>query len=191
MSVYDLILQRRTIRKFKQQPIPFDLMEKMINAARLAPSASNLQPCEYIIVNDEHLLNQVFNSLKWAAYIAPAGDPQQEERPVAYIIILINSEINDKSGVVDASAAIENIILTALEQDIGCCWLYSVNRTKIRNLFSIPEKFQINSVLALGYPDESPVIEELKDSVEYWKDENKVLHVPKRKLEDIMHHNKF
>lgn len=191
MKVYELILKRRTIRRFQQKPIAPEILKKIINAARVAPSGANLQPCEYIIVDNSQLVDQVFATLKWAAYIAPAGDPPLGERPVAYIIVLVNLSIKRKGGEVDAAAAIENMILTALDENIGSCWLHSVNRDKVRSIFKIPLNYAIDSVLALGYPNESPIMEEMTDSIRYWKDKENILHVPKRKLADIMHDNKF
>ena len=83
------------------------------------------------------------------------------------------------------------MILAALEKGIGSCWLLSVDREKLREILNIPENYKIDSVLALGYPDENPVIEDMKDSIKYWKDQAGQLHVPKRKLEDVIHFNKF
>jgi nitroreductase len=191
LSVYELILKRRTIRRFKPRPIPEELLNKLVNAARLAPSGANLQPLEFIIVNNTELVNKVFQTLKWAGYIAPAGNPPEGRRPMAYFIVLINSEIKPQNGEVDAAAAIENMILTALEDGVGSCWLGSIDREQLRTMFDIPQKYRIDSVLALGYPDESPVVEEAKDSIKYWKDDQGVLHVPKRKLSDIVHYNQF
>ncbi len=191
MSVYELILKRRTIRRFKPRPIPAELLNKLMNGARLAPSGANLQPLEFIIVNSTELVNKVFPTLKWAGYIAPAGNPPEGRRPMVYLIILINSEIKPKNGEVDTAAAIENMILTALEDGVGSCWLGSIDREQLRTMFDIPQKYRIDSVLALGYPDESPVVEEAKDSIKYWKDDQGVLHVPKRKLTDIVHYNRF
>ena len=191
MNVYDLILKRRTIRRFKQQKIDQGLLKKIINAGRLAPSGANLQPLEFIIVNDPELVELVFPKVKWAGYIAPAGDPPEGSRPVAYIIVLINTTIKPRHGEVDAAAAIENMILTALDDGIGSCWMGAIDREQLRMMLSIPPKYDIDSVLALGYPDESPVIEDMENSIRYWKDEKGVLHVPKRKLDDIIHYNQF
>ena len=58
-------------------------------------------------------------------------------------------------------------------------------------MLDIPEHIQINSVIALGYPNETPVIEESEDSIKYWKDEDGILHVPKRKLENIVHRGRY
>lgn len=191
MSVYELILKRRTIRKFLQRPISEDILRKIVNAGRLAPSAANLQPLKFIIINDINVLGKIFAALKWAGYIAPAGDPAEGQKPTAYVIVLINSEIREEKGEVDAAAAIQNMILTALEQKIGTCWIGSVNRAEVRAILNIPDQYKIDSVLALGYPAEEPVIEEAGDSIKYWKDEKGVLHVPKKSLDDLLHFNRF
>ena len=191
MSIYELILKRRTIRSFKPEQVTEELLNKLGNAGRLAPSGANLQPLEFIVVNNSELVNKVFPSLKWAGYIAPAGNPPEGKRPTAYVIVLINTEIRSQGGEVDAAAAIENMILAALEDGVGSCWLGAIDRDKLRTLFNIPQNYRVDSVLALGYPDESPVLEEVTDSIKYWKDENGVLHVPKRKLSDIVHYNRF
>ncbi|MDZ7341020.1 MAG: nitroreductase family protein [candidate division KSB1 bacterium] len=191
MNIYDLIVQRRTIRRFQQRELSKELLRKMVNAGRLAPSAANLQPLEFLVVDEPKLVDSVFATLKWAGYIAPAGDPPEGARPVAYIVVLINSEIRPQHGEVDAAAAIENMILTALGEGVGSCWLGAIDRDQIRALFKIPEQYQINAVLALGYPAESPVIEEMVDSIKYWKDEQGTLHVPKRKISQIIHFNQF
>lgn len=191
MSIYELIVNRRTIRRFKQKPISQELLTKLVNAGRLAPSAANFQPLEFIVVNDPALVRKVFAAVKWAAYIAPAGDPPEGARPVAYLIVLINGEIKPKQGEVDAAAAIENMILAALEEGIGSCWMGAIDRDQLRQIFEVPPKYQINSVLALGYPDESPVVDDMTDSIKYWKDEHGVLHVPKRRLSDVIHFNRF
>ena len=187
-EVYRIILKRRSIRRFRQKNIPWVLLKKLVNAGRLAPSAANLQPCEYVIVNHPALLEKVFSTLKWAGYIVPAGNPPEGKKPTAYIIVLVNKEIN-KNGEEDAAAAIENMILVAAEKGIGSCWIASIERIKLRQILKIPGKYKIESVLALGYPDEKSVTEEFKDSIKYWKDKEGVLHVPKKRMESILHHN--
>lgn len=191
MSLYDLIISRRSIRQFKQEPVSRDILQKFINASRLAPSAANRQPLEFVVVDEEKIRKEVFTCLKWAAYIAPEGNPKPGHEPVAYVVVLVNSEIREKGFEWDVGAAIENMILAALEKGIGSCWLLSVDREKLREILNIPENYKIDSVLALGYPNENPVIEDMKDSIKYWKDQAGQLHVPKRKLEDVIHFNKF
>ena len=186
MTVYEAAIQRRTIRKFKQQPVSRKLLEKYVDAARMAPSGSNMQPLKYIIVDEPAKVSQVFAHVKWAGYIAPAGDPQEGERPVAYIVILVDTDIKKAGYELDAGAAAQNIFLTALEDGIGTCWMGAIDREKIKDELKIPDKYIINTVVALGYMAESPVAEEIKDSVKYYKDSNGVLHVPKRTLKEVL-----
>lgn len=191
MSIYQTITARRSIRRFKDIPIPREILKRCVNAARLAPSAANLQPLEFLIVDEEALLSQVFSTLKWAAYISPQGDPPPGKRPKAYIVILKNKDIGMPSSVYDVGAAMQNMILVALEQGIGTCPVANIDRERLKEKLSIPENYEIPLVLALGYPDESPVEETFTGKVEYWKDEKGVLHVPKRKLKEVLHWDSF
>jgi len=190
-SVYEVICQRRTIRRFKDKPLPEETLLKLINAARLAPSGANLQPCEYMIVDNPQIIDALFPLLKWAGYISPEGNPPEGERPVAYIVVLINMHRKKKGGEVDAAAGIVNILLSAWEEGVGSCWLGSINRKQIKRLLRIPHHLKVDSVVALGYLNEHPVVEETQDSIKYWKDKEQILHVPKRRLEDIVHKNGY
>ena len=191
MSLYELIVSRRSIRQFKPEPVSKEILEKLVNAARLAPSASNLQPLEFIVADEDELRKKLFPCLKWAGYIAPQGNPKQGHEPVAYIVVLVNLEVRGKGYEWDMGAAVENMILTAWEEGIGSCWLLSVERKNIKEILKVPENYKIDSVIALGYPDEKPVVEVMDGSLKYWKDKQECLHVPKRKLEDIVHFNVF
>lgn len=190
MTVYETILKRRTVRRFQTRPIPYSILEKMVNTGRLAPSAANLQPCEFLIVDDPSLATAVFSTLKWAGYVAPAGNPPEGKRPVAYIILLLNQE-KSQGGIADAAAAIENIILTGLEEGVAACWIGSVDRGQLTKLLNIPDYCRIDSVLALGYPDQENQAEDFSGSVKYWLDEKNNFHVPKRSLKDILHRNTY
>ncbi|MCM8783043.1 MAG: nitroreductase family protein [Candidatus Omnitrophica bacterium] len=191
-GIYKVIIQRRTIRRFKQKAIPFRLLERMVNCARLAPSAGNLQALEYIIVNDKELCSRLFSYLKWAAYINPQGTPPIEKRPVAYIVVLVNmKEANQRYFAYDIGAAVENILLFAWSKGIGGCWMQSIEREEIVFLLKVPPHLKVDSVISLGYKDERPRIEKFIRSPKYWKDESGILHVPKRNLKDIIHYNYY
>ena len=190
MDIYDGILSRRTIRRFQQKPIQIDLLRKFVNAARVAPSAANLQPLEYFVVTEKDLCSKIFETLGWVGYITPRWAPGMEERPTAYIIILVHQNIN-KDYKRDVGLSAENIMLTAEKENIGSCILGSVDREKVREILNIPSSLLIDSVIALGCKAEKSIMEDMKDSVKYWRDENMVLHVPKRKLENIIHINEF
>ena len=189
-EVYQIIMKRRTIRKFKQEKISHDLLKKFVNAGRVAPSAANLQPLRYIIINKEELLPKLFSLIKFAGYID--WNPSREEMPRAYIVII--SEDEDENTRYDVGLAAENIILTALEEGVGSCCIRAFEEDKVRKLLNIPHNYTVQMIIAMGYPAEDPVYEELKDkngSIKYWKDSNGVLHVPKRRLEDIIYKDKY
>jgi len=192
MSVYSLITRRRSIRRFKQTPISFDILKKLVDAARLAPSATNLQPLQYIIVDDKDQVNALFGHTQWARLLPNnSGRPAENQQPVAFIVILANKALETAWTNHDVGAAVENMILTALEEGIGSCWIASVNRPYITETFHIPENYKVDSVLGLGYPDEDPVAEPLPQSTDYYKDDKGRLHVPKRSLDEVLHHNGF
>jgi len=190
-NVYDLAVARRTIRRFKPAPVPRDLLERLVNAARLAPSAANVQPLEFIVVDEAVIKTEVFPALKWAAYIAPAGDPRPGEEPAAYVATLVNSKLREKMFEYDVGAAMETMILAALAEGVGSCWLLSIDRDKLRAALGVPDEYRIDSVLALGYPAEEPAAEVMGDSCKYWKDAEGRLHVPKRPLATVVHTNRF
>ncbi|MDK2902263.1 MAG: hypothetical protein PWQ93_182 [Clostridiales bacterium] len=192
MSVYDIILQRRTIRKFKQDPISRDTLHKLLNAARVAPSGSNMQPLKYLVIDEPALVDAVFQTTSWANYLEGKGTPSPNEKPVVYIIVLADKEIREDGYAVDIGLALENLILTAWEEGIGCCVQGSIDRDKIKALFTIPDKYVITDAVAMGYRAEQPVLEDAQgDDIKYYKDENGVLHVPKRRLENITFWNKI
>ena len=188
MSVYKTAIERRTIRRYKQyKKIDKQLILKFINSARYAPAATNLQPVRYMISDKENINEEIFKCVRWANYIYPSGTPKEGEKPSAYIIILLDNNIK-KTGYeyVDIGLSTQNILLTAWEDGIGGCLLGAINRKKIRAILKIPERYEIALAISLGYIDEFPVAEEENGSIKYYKDKENVLHVPKRKLDDIV-----
>jgi len=190
MNVYDAIESRRSIRRFQQKPIKLDVLKKLVNAGRLAPSAANLQPIQYFVVDNKKLCTQIFETIGWAGYIKPKWTPKENERPVAYIILLSKDASKDWN-IRDASLSSGNIVIASEGEGIGSCILLNIKKDEIRQILEIPESLQVDSVIALGYKAEKSIIEENSKEVKYWRDESQVLHVPKRKLEDIIHLNTF
>jgi nitroreductase len=134
----------------------------------------------------------VARHVKWAAYIHPAGDPPEGRGPGAFIVTLVNEQIAPAGAPNDVGAAVMSMIIAARAEGLGSCWMGNINRQAIAVVLKIPETgWMLDSVLALGFPDESPVVEPFEGSVEYWKDEKGVLHVPKRALKDVIHHDTF
>jgi nitroreductase len=190
-AAYEIVVSRRTVRQFRPEPVPRGTLKALVDAARLAPSAANMQPLEFIIVDDKQACAEVYPCLKWAAYISPQGDPRPGQEPAAYVVTLVNTKIRGKMFEYDVGAAMENMIIAAGAEGIGSCWLLSVDRDKLKMILGVPDGYRIDSVLALGYPAEDPAVEEMKGSQKYWKDAEGRLHVPKRTLASVLHVNRF
>jgi nitroreductase len=184
-SVYDMIRKWRTIRRFKPKPVPESILLQIVDAARLAPSASNIQPCEFILVTQPGKMTETFECIDWDKAAFPRGEPKTHERPTAYLVVLVDLIKKRKGGGSDAAAAAENAVLTATELGLGSCWIVHVRRKKLKKSLRIPHHMNVDSVLALGYPDENPVLDEASDSVKPWADGDGVVHVPKRRLADV------
>lgn len=182
----ELILKRRTIRKFDQKALSNEQLTAYVNAARVAPSAANLQPLKYAIVNTKEMTDRVFGTLKWAGYLKGEYNPKENERPTAYIVVCVDSSISKANFDLDVGAAVENIILSALFDGVGSCWLGSVDRDALREMLSIPSTLSISCVVALGYPSEAPKEAAAKDGdIKYYLEDG-TLNVPKRSLEEII-----
>ena len=130
---------------------------------------------------------KVFENLFWAGYLKEWNGPCEGERPSGYIIMLKDNDLGAISPV-DEGIAAQSILLGAVEKGLGGCIIANINRKSLKEYLNLDEKYDIELVIAIGYPKEEVVIEELSDGndIKYWRDENKVHHVPKRKLEELI-----
>ncbi len=198
MDVYEAAVNRRSIRRFKDIAVPYEELERCVNAGRLAPSAKNYQPLEFIIVNDEQLTPRVNDAITgWAVQKRTPGSPVPKEPPKASIVILINRTLETELGsnrvfsTYDAALAAENIMLVALEQGLGSCPILSHDANLLKQVLNIPDNYDVALLLVLGYPNESPLTEISTGSIARWIDDRGVRHIPKRNLKDILHRNKY
>ena len=186
MDLMEAIGRRRSIRHFSPEPLNnYDLYE-MVQAARLAPQAANVQPVRYCIVHQPQLLEPMFECTKWAGYLENYA-PAEGCRPKGYIVVLIEEKLKSRWTDVDAGACVENMLLTAASKGLGACWLGAIDRDKIRHLLGISDEYSIHSLVAVGHPGEDPVWEEKdSDSIKYYLDDAGRLHVPKRRMGEIL-----
>ncbi len=187
MNIEEIFNKRRTIRRFRQDAISIDKLKKLIDFARVAPMAKNVQALEFIIVHNLSFREKLFPLVKWASSLPEEQrTPEKGREPTAYIIVLVNTKIKNSYVDFDVGAAVENILLGAVSFGIGSCWMGNINAKRIRELLNIPEYYDIKHVISLGYPDEESVMEPYEDSFRYWKDNKGQMHVPKRSLNDII-----
>ena len=184
----DTIKKNRSYRRFYQdRKIDIDAIKKIINLARLSPSGANFQPLKYTITNTPEKNRQVFETLSWAGYLKDWNCPIEGERPSAYIVVLGDNNIK-KDVATDSGIAAQSIMLGATEGGIGGCMFGSIKRDQLKKNLELPEQLNVILVLALGYPKENIVIDEINndESIKYWREPDGTHHVPKRKLKDII-----
>ena len=182
----DIIINRRTIRRFKPDAIPREVLVELVNAGRLAATAGNRQPWEFMIVDEPSLGKELFASLGWLA-----GAPEEGQQPTAMIVVLLSNPKDKWAAYADGGAAIQNMQLAAWEKKIGACWIGSLAEDTVRNLLKIPDALKLFSILALGVPDEDPIAEDATDDVSAKRDADGKLHVKKRQLDAILHLNRY
>jgi len=187
MDIEEIIYKRRTIRRFKQDPLPIETLKKLVDFARVAPMAKNVQALEFIIIQKPEMREKLFPLVNWASSLPlEERTPESGREPTAYIVVLVNTDIKRPFVDFDTGAAVENILLGAVKFGLGSCWMASIKAKKIRTLLEIPEHYDIKQVISLGVPDEESVMEPYSDSFKYWKDRDGKMHVPKRNLDDII-----
>ena len=188
MIVYDLVKKNRSYRRFDENsPVGPEVLEELVDLARLSASAANLQPLKYILSCEPKKNRLIFSHLGWAAYLKDWPGPAEGQRPSAYIVILGDTSVSKTFGC-DHGIAAQSILLGAVERGLGGCMIASIQRSRMRDALNIPARFEILLVVAIGRHMEEVVIEDLEPggSVEYWRDDRGTHHVPKRGLGDII-----
>ncbi|NIM59389.1 MAG: nitroreductase [Candidatus Aminicenantes bacterium] len=154
MKVLDAIQKRRSVRKYKEDPIPEESLLRVLEAARLAPSGKNFQPWKFIIVKDKELKEKLAQASAGQFFIAKAP------------IIIVGCGFPDhsyarmgrymKSWAVDVTIALEHLILQAQEEGLGTCWIGSFEEEEVKAILNVPEDVKVLALTPLGYPDEVP-----------------------------------
>jgi nitroreductase len=184
----NLVRKNRTVRRFDETfRVEESALRELVDLARLSPSAANLQPLKYVLSCEPDKNGLIFPCLGWAGYLKEWPGPEPGERPSAYIVILLDTDIADTVEC-DHGIACQSIMLGAVEKGLGGAIIAAIDRVILASVLNIPAHLKILLVLALGKPVEQVVLEEMKSDgdVKYHRDENRVHHVPKRSLDDII-----
>jgi len=147
MDTFDAILNRRTIRKYTGEPVPHEVLERIVDAARLAASGNNRQPWEFVVVTEPDLLRRL--RIPEDHWMAKAG-----------ALIAVVMDPDSRWWVEDGAAAVQNMLLACTALGYGACWLegYTVrNEETIRSVLGIPANRKLFTLVAIGVPDEQPV----------------------------------
>ena len=183
----DLILKNRSYRRFYQDAISESTLKELVDLARNSASASNRQPLKYILSYDPAKNAKIFPLIGFAGSLPNWGGPFEGERPTAYIVILLDTDIA-KNSLGDHTIAAQSILLGATEKGLGGCMHGSAKKPEMMQALNIPAKYEIQLVISLGKPKEKVVLEPLgpERKTTYYRDAEQTHHVPKRSLDEII-----
>ncbi len=154
-ELLNFLTSRRSIRKFKPDPVPDDLLLKILDVTRYAPSARNSQPWTFIVVKDVEIKKKLANVHPWAKPL--------ENAPIG-VVVACDSEVSPESYQVDCANATMQLMLAAHAVGLGSVWLQTLRNVKeIQEILGLPKNYVPVSMLALGVPDEAPVAKKRKD----------------------------
>jgi nitroreductase len=147
MSLVDTILSRRSIRRYAPKPIPKELLEKILEAGRMAPSAMNRQSWHFVVVTDDAVKQQLSGGL-FARFIKSA--------PVVIVGCAHRDRIAGGLSVISAAIALENMVIAAWAMGIGSCWIGGFRESKVKRVLAIPDDWDVIAIIPFGYPAETP-----------------------------------
>ncbi len=149
MDFYDVVKTRFSVRAYEDRPVEREKLDRILEAARLAPSAKNLQECCYVVVTDREKREQLIS--------AAAGQRFVGQAPV----VIVCCSTGDKDSLmrcghsrytIDSGIAIEHLALAAAAEGLGSCWIGSFYPDQVREILNIPEDIEVVELLPIGYP---------------------------------------
>lgn len=162
MDALEAIKTRRSVRSFAAKPVPREIVEQIIDGARLAPSANNVQPWEFVIVTDQTVRERIAGLTDYGKFIADA--------PVCIAVFCRDT----KYYLEDGCAATENILIGACSLGLSSCWVAGDKKDyaqEISRILGVPDSYKLISLLALGYSSikASAYGKRLPEEVMHWE----------------------
>ena len=148
MDAIDCIKKRRSIRSYTEKIIPEEILEDIIACGGLAASGRNIQPVEFLILDDKEIINKI------------SDITGKFKQGVPYLVVIIAKDV--KHYLEDGSAATQNVMLAARAHGIGSCWIGAFQEDKVKARLNIPDNLRVVSLLTLGYADEQPRLKNRK-----------------------------
>ena len=159
MNFIDLVKHRKSVRDFLDKPVERDKIMMCLEAARLAPSASNSQPWRFIVVDDKQLKNKLCEAAFGGVYFINSFC---KTAPVIVVVISEKSKFMTRIGamfrgtqfyLIDIGIACEHFVLQAEDLGLGTCWIGWFNERSVKSVLNIPQNKKIDILIALGYYD--------------------------------------
>jgi nitroreductase len=142
MDVYEAIKSRRSVRAYETKQIPDDVLMRILEAGRAAPSASNSQPWHFIVVKSQEK-REILSKRMFTKFLM--------ESPV---VIVGCGEREKRFHLVDVSIAMQQMVLASTAEGLGTCWIGDFNEKVVRDLLKLPNKYNVVCLLAVGYERE-------------------------------------
>lgn len=164
METFDSIAKRASVREYQSKPIPKKILEKLVDAGRRAPTARAVEPWEFVVITDKEVLQRLGEIATSGSFVKDAA---------GCIVIFCK---DTKYYLEDGCAATENILIAASDLDLGACWVAGDKKPyagDVSKLLGIPLDLKLVSLISLGWP------------------KVKTEQVKNRKLEDVIHWEKF
>jgi hypothetical protein len=167
MEVADAIELRRSVRSYRAEDVPGGMIEAILHAGQMAPSAGNLQGREFIVVRDSGTRGLLSDAALKQRFIL--------EAPVCIVVCANFTRTASRYGkraelyaVQDSAASVMNMMLLALDLGLGTCWVGAFDEKAVSELLNIPSGVRPVALLPVGYPDDSPMIpQRLGNSIEH------------------------
>lgn len=155
MEVFEAIAARTSVRKFKSDSVPAEKIDRMLEAAVRAPTAGNIQPWFFYVIKDEKMRNALMGAALGQKFIA--------EAPVVIVVCVdpeASAKVYGERGrnlycLQDAAAAIQNMMLAAVSQGLGTCWVGAFDENKVADLLGLPPGRRPLALVPVGYPKET------------------------------------
>jgi nitroreductase len=143
MDIFEAIKNRRSIRRYRTDPVPQELLQQVLESARVAPSAANRQAWKFVVVTDDALRQA----------LVPACRSQQFVGQAPVVIAACATEAGRKWNQVDLAIAVDHMTLVAHGLGLGTCWIGAFEEEAVRGILGIPEGVSVVALLTLGYAD--------------------------------------
>ena len=151
MKVKEAILTRRSVRKYRKEPVKEEDLKVILEAARQAPSAGNKQPWEFIVIRDHETKTKMAEIARKQMWIADAG----------VVVVALSKDKTDPTIYErwverDVMTAVEHMVLQSWELGYGTCWIGAFTQPETKELLGVPEAMNVICVLPIGVPDQTP-----------------------------------
>lgn len=160
----EVIWQRKSIRQFRPDPVAPELFERILEAGTRAPSGGNMQPWEFVVIDDPAVRQAVVEAT-YSGYYSGPGNPQSWilGAPILIVVCCDFRRTAARYGAdgarwasLDVAAAIENMMLAAVGAGLGSCWVGGFRETEVSRVLGLPEGVRPLGLLPIGYPAENP-----------------------------------